>query len=196
MSLHTRAQTVVITDDATYTTGQASSVLDVKSTTKGMLVPRVTQAQRLAISSPADGLLVYQTDQTTKGFYYYNSTSSAWTGITSNASNNTLTGNTVLNGTLQVGSNGSTLNSIIKTSFSFTSATSFNYTTILTTTVAVPNATVGAVVHVSPNTVLPTPLYIAYAYISSAGNLTLVIGNSSNTAVSLGTVTFNAIIFN
>lgn len=196
LSFISKAQTVVITDDATYTSGQSSSVLDVKSTTKGMLVPRVTQAQRIAISSPSDGLLVYQTDQTTKGFYYYNATSSSWTQITSNSSDNTLSGNTILNGTLQVGNNGTTLNSIIKTSFSVTSGTKFSNSTVFTTTISVPNTTVRSVVHVSPNTALPTPLYVAYAYISSAGNLTLVIGNSGTTTVSLGTVTFNAIIFN
>jgi hypothetical protein len=70
------AQTVVVTDDNTYITGQASSVLDVKSTSKGFLAPRMTAAQRVAITSPADGLLVYQTDGI-KGFYFYNA--SAWT---------------------------------------------------------------------------------------------------------------------
>ena len=34
------AQSVVVTDDNTYITGQASSVLDVKSTSKGFLAPR------------------------------------------------------------------------------------------------------------------------------------------------------------
>ncbi|PJJ52881.1 hypothetical protein [Hymenobacter chitinivorans] len=48
----------------------SSAVLDVSSTTKGMLVPRMTQAQRTAIGSPAQGLLVYQTDGTQPGFYY------------------------------------------------------------------------------------------------------------------------------
>jgi len=69
------SQTVVVTDDNTYVTGQASSVLDVKSTSKGFLAPRMTLAQRVAISSPVEGLLVYQTDGV-KGFYYY--TNSAW----------------------------------------------------------------------------------------------------------------------
>ena len=39
-----------------------SAILDVSSTTKGLLVPRMTQTQRDAISSPATGLLIFQTD--------------------------------------------------------------------------------------------------------------------------------------
>ena len=39
----------------------ASAMLDVKSTSKGMLVPRMTKSQRDAISTPAAGLLVFNT---------------------------------------------------------------------------------------------------------------------------------------
>jgi len=56
----------------------ASAILDVKSTTQGMLVPRMTTAQKGAIATPATGLMIFQTDGTT-GFYYYNG--SAWTLI-------------------------------------------------------------------------------------------------------------------
>ncbi len=44
------------------TTPNASAALDVQSTTKGILLPRMTSAQRIAIAAPADGLIVYQTD--------------------------------------------------------------------------------------------------------------------------------------
>lgn len=66
---------IVITPDA-------SAVLDVYSTTRGMLVPRMTQAQRMAIASPAAGLLVYQTDGAS-GFYYFNSL--IWTTFSASA---------------------------------------------------------------------------------------------------------------
>jgi len=59
------------------TTGSAadnSAMLDVSSTTKGVLVPRMTEAQKLAIINPANGLMIYQTNNTT-GFWYYNGTS-------------------------------------------------------------------------------------------------------------------------
>ncbi|HEY6503351.1 MAG TPA: hypothetical protein VIZ28_05195 [Chitinophagaceae bacterium] len=45
------------------TTPNSSAQLDVQSTTKGMLPPRMTSAQRNAIVTPANGLLVYDTDQ-------------------------------------------------------------------------------------------------------------------------------------
>ena len=50
------------------TTPDASAKLDISSTSKGLLVPRMTSTQRLAISLPANGLLVYQTDGVI-GFY-------------------------------------------------------------------------------------------------------------------------------
>lgn len=50
-----------------------SASFEVESTTKGLLIPRMTEAQRTAIATPANGLLVYQTDAT-PGFYYYDGT--------------------------------------------------------------------------------------------------------------------------
>ena len=64
-------------------TPHASSVLDVSSTTQGMLTPRMTTVQRAAIASPADGLMVYDTDL--KAFHYYNSSAATWTIINSSA---------------------------------------------------------------------------------------------------------------
>jgi hypothetical protein len=40
----------------------ASAQLDVTSTTKGFLPPRMTTAQKNAIAAPASGLMVYDTD--------------------------------------------------------------------------------------------------------------------------------------
>jgi hypothetical protein len=56
----------------------SSAILDVQSTTQGLLLPTMTLAQKSAILTPATGLLVYQTDGTA-GFYYFNGT--AWTAI-------------------------------------------------------------------------------------------------------------------
>ena len=54
------------------TTPDTSAALDIHSTTKGVLFPRMTQIQRSAIVAPAVGLMVYQTDEYS-GFYYYGS---------------------------------------------------------------------------------------------------------------------------
>ncbi len=49
----------------------SSAMLDIKSTDKGILIPRMNQSQRDNISQPiATGLMIYQTDNT-PGFYYY-----------------------------------------------------------------------------------------------------------------------------
>lgn len=50
-------------------TAHASAVLDVQSTSQGFLVPRMTTAQRTAISSPAPGLMVF--DITTNSPWYF-----------------------------------------------------------------------------------------------------------------------------
>ncbi len=55
-------------------TPDSSSMLDITSSDKGVLIPRMTQVQRDAISSPATGLIIYQTDGK-QGFYYYSGTS-------------------------------------------------------------------------------------------------------------------------
>ncbi len=47
----------------------SSAILDLSATNKGVLVPRVTTVQRDSINNPANGLLVYDTDE--GKFYYY-----------------------------------------------------------------------------------------------------------------------------
>lgn len=50
-----------------------SSVIDINSTTSGVLPPRMNSSQRTTISSPAEGLFVY--DNFSKTLWYYNGTS-------------------------------------------------------------------------------------------------------------------------
>lgn len=54
-------------------TPAVSAALDLSSTNSGVLIPRLTQTQRLGIVAPANGLLVYQTDNSI-GFWYYEGT--------------------------------------------------------------------------------------------------------------------------
>lgn len=56
------------------TTPDPSSILDIKSTNSGILIPRLTGAQRIAITAPTESLMVFDTDA--KLYYYY--TNSAW----------------------------------------------------------------------------------------------------------------------
>src|ERR1700722_18630818 len=77
------------------TTPNTSAALDITSTTSGLLVPRMTHAQLIAIALPATGLLVFQTDGTA-GFYFNSGTPGApvWTFIQNSANANvTLQGN-------------------------------------------------------------------------------------------------------
>ncbi|WP_299335509.1 phage tail protein [uncultured Psychroserpens sp.] len=55
------------------TTPDASAALEITSTDSGILIPRMLVSERISITSPAEGLLVYQTDDVS-GFYYYNGT--------------------------------------------------------------------------------------------------------------------------
>jgi predicted heme/steroid binding protein len=57
----------------------ASALFQMDSTTKGFLPPRMTAAQRVAISTPAQGLIVYQTDSVI-GLYIYSN--SVWRSLT------------------------------------------------------------------------------------------------------------------
>jgi hypothetical protein len=63
------------------TAANASSILDLTSTTKGFLPPRMTNAQITAIASPAAGLVVYSTTALTLAFY----NGTAWRKVTDTA---------------------------------------------------------------------------------------------------------------
>src|SRR6476660_4882769 len=68
------------------TTPNASSILEVKSTTKGVLIPRMTKTQRDAIASPVQGLLIYQTNST-PGLYYFETSWKSIKGANTSLSN-------------------------------------------------------------------------------------------------------------
>ena len=70
------------------TTPNASAMLDITSTTQGLLAPRMTTIEKNAIASPANGLLVFDTDENI--FYFYNGVS--WVKIIAENSTNDYTG--------------------------------------------------------------------------------------------------------
>ncbi len=96
ISITTRSQSVAITSDGT--APNASAMLDVKSTTKGVLIPRMTTAQRIAIKNAAEGLLVY--DMETLNLWVYKD--AGWSEIRTDAGGGTAaywaaTGNNIYN---------------------------------------------------------------------------------------------------
>ena len=70
-----------------------SAILDLSSTTQGALVPRMTTAQMNAISTPANGLLIFNTD--CNNFYYNAGTSSSPNWVAINSSNTVGTPGTI-----------------------------------------------------------------------------------------------------
>jgi uncharacterized coiled-coil protein SlyX len=87
------AQSVAI--NANGAAANTSSILDVTSTTKGLLIPRMTTVQRTAIAAPAKGLLVF--DISTNSLWFHNGTS--WNAFSSGSSTNywTLNGSDIYN---------------------------------------------------------------------------------------------------
>lgn len=79
-SVELSAQSITISGSGTGSP-DPSAILDLNDTTRGFLPPRVTTTQMNNISSPAAGLLVYNSDSA--GYFYYNS--SAWVSIGSSS---------------------------------------------------------------------------------------------------------------
>ncbi len=64
----------------------ASAQTDIFSTSKGILIPRMSSAQRDAIASPAEGLMVFVTTSSEEGFWYHDAT--RWLPLSSSVSAN------------------------------------------------------------------------------------------------------------
>ena len=70
------AQSLAVNTDGS--TANTSSILDIKSTDKGILIPRMSKTEKNAIASPATGLMIYQNAPDSIGFHYYNGTQWLW----------------------------------------------------------------------------------------------------------------------
>ena len=83
-----------------------SALLDITSTTRGMLIPRMSKTEKNGILSPATGLLIFQNAPDSIGFYYYNG--SNWTWMFSNSNADSLAWRTG-------GNSGTTINNFLGT---------------------------------------------------------------------------------
>jgi hypothetical protein len=91
-------------------TPDAKAALDIRASDKGLLIPRLTAAQRTGISAPPQGLMVYQTDGTSgggpqTGFWYYAGAPAAWVFINPAGGGADNLGNHTATQALNLGSN-------------------------------------------------------------------------------------------
>ena len=63
------AQSFAVNTDGS--TANSSALLDIKSSTKGLLIPRLTKTEKNGIAAPATGLLIFQTGPDSAGFYFF-----------------------------------------------------------------------------------------------------------------------------
>src|SRR5215471_16953907 len=87
-----KAQSVAINTDGS--NPDTSAILDIKSTTKGILIPRMTTTQRNAIKLPAAGLMVYLTDKKNHSYY----TGSKWADVEDKMGDQVMRSNLETNG--------------------------------------------------------------------------------------------------
>lgn len=103
-------------------------------------------------------------------------------------------------GNFKLGASGTVMTNVIKTNVTITDNTS-NISSIIPLSKAVPvaGAQLNASVIVNPRAALPTGLGIAYAYVDSAGSITINFTNTGGGVLGLqklGTVTFDITIIN
>lgn len=132
-----RAQGLAL--NTTGSAAAASAMLDVTSTTRGVLIPRMTTTQMNAISSPATGLMVYNT--TTGSFYYY--TGSVWQAVGAGGSG---TVTSVSSGNLTPVFSTSVSNATTTPSISYSLSNSAAYTVLTNSTNATSAPSYGKVV--------------------------------------------------
>jgi trimeric autotransporter adhesin len=195
------AQSIAINADGS--APNTNAMLDVKSTTKGLLIPRMTSSQRTAIANTT-GLLIFDTD--TKSFWYNDG--SAWNNMAA-AAGWSLTGNSgTVNGTNFIGTTDNAplnfkINNLtagrIEGSGNFN--TSFGYQSSISNTTGNGNVAIGFNALYS-NTIGSENSAIGYAALSdnTTGNYNTVNGYAaliSNATGSANTATgFQALLLN
>ncbi len=84
ITLHFTAVSQSLSINTTGATADPSAILDVTSTLKGMLIPRMDKTEKNAIATPANGLMVFQTGPDSIGFHYYDLPNTQWVFINTN----------------------------------------------------------------------------------------------------------------
>ncbi|MBL7747066.1 MAG: hypothetical protein JNM19_06535 [Chitinophagaceae bacterium] len=172
------------------------ALLHISSTNKGVLFPRMTTSQRIAITTPPDGLMVYDTDK--DELHHYDGGN--WRAIINSKywsrpiSNRNIVANTVdsvaigtslpaarldVNGDFKLGNNGTVLAEIIKSSEAY-DIPSLAPGAVDIQTFAVPNAGITSAVSISPSFPLPDGITISYARVSAAGIVEVKVVNAGN----------------
>ncbi|HTE32489.1 MAG TPA: hypothetical protein VK666_19045, partial [Chryseolinea sp.] len=94
-------------------------------------------------------------------------------------------------GTYKLGTAGTVLTNMIKTSASFTNTNSFSYGSTELATATVTGATTNATVIVNPRTALPAGFAIAYVRVSAANTVQIAFINNDTVASAVGTIVFD-----
>ena len=133
------------------------------------------------------------TTNATKGNINFSNSSYSEANNSLGIGTNSPSANLDVNGSFKLGSGGTVLNNIIKTTISVTDNTNFDYNSVRTETVTINGANPGATVIVNPSDPLPTPLGIGYAYVSASNTVKIIINNTGN-STRLGTQSFSITI--
>lgn len=97
-------------------------------------------------------------------------------------------------GTFKLGSAGTVMNGMFRTTITINDNTTFNYTVTRTLTATVTGATTNATVILNPRSALPTGIGVAWSRISANNTLTIGFTNADATARAIGNVTFDVTI--
>jgi hypothetical protein len=192
------------------TSPNSKSVLDMVSTTKGILLPRMSTSQRLAISAPPNGLLVYDFDKDELHHYdggnwravlnsrYWNRPITS-RSIIANSVDSVGIGTSLpaarldVNDNFKLGNNGTVLAEIIKSTETY-DIPSLAPGAVDIQTFVVPNVTFGSAVSISPSFPLPDGITISYARISAAGIVEVKVVNAGTVTQNPTNMSFTLII--
>lgn len=99
-----------------------------------------------------------------------------------------------VNGTYKLGTSGTVLTNMIKTSVTINDATTFNNTATRQIIVTVTGANTNATIIINPRAALPAGVAIGWSYVSSSNNVTIAFINTDATARAVGNITFDVTV--